>query len=143
MLGSFKRVKTKSLLLSPVTKSEYNVAEMLIPPWQCMLMYTEQGSKTFTQFAWEVEDLVTQCRFDTKPYTKELAIKDVMGRSRKYPPQPRTTLNWVPKSFRISKKDNSIYAGFQTLLIQNLGEFQNFGRFWMVLLEFRSKLTKF
>ena len=30
-----------------------------------------------------------------------------------------------------------VYTGFQTLLIQN------FARFWMILLEFRSKFTKF
>ena len=41
-----------------------------------------------------------------------------------------TTLNWVPKNFRISKKDSTaVYAGFQTLLIQILREFQNFARF--------------
>ena len=33
----------------------------------------------------------------------------------------------------------AVYAGFQTLLIQNLWEFQNFAIFWMVLPEFRSK----
>ena len=40
-----------------------------------------------------------------------------------------TTLNWVPKNFRISKKTIAVYAGFQILLIQILGKFQNFARF--------------
>ena len=31
-----------------------------------------------------------------------------------------TTLNWVPKNFRISKKDNSSFLKFQSLLIQIL-----------------------
>ena len=35
------------------------------------------------------------------------------------------------------------YAGFQALLIQNLGEFQKFAKFWIDFLEFRSKFTKF
>ena len=39
-----------------------------------------------------------------------------------------TTLNWVSKNFRISKKDNCSFEGFQSLLIQNLEEFQNFAK---------------
>ena len=42
------------------------------------LMHTQQASKTFTKFAWEVEDLATQCQFDTKLYTKEHAMKDAI-----------------------------------------------------------------
>ena len=55
------------------------------------------------------------------------------------------TLNWVPKTLRISEKDSSSLCRIPNpaLLIQNLGQFQKFVRFWMVFLEFRSKFTKF
>ena len=45
-------------------------------------------------------------------------------------PPPWTTLNWVPRNVRISTKDNTIvlFAGIQSLLIQNLEEFQNFAK---------------
>ena len=42
------------------------------------LMHVQQGTKTFTQFAREVEELATQCQFDTVPYTKERAMKDAI-----------------------------------------------------------------
>ena len=42
------------------------------------LMHVQQGTKTFTQFACEVEELATQCQFDTVPYTKERAMKDAI-----------------------------------------------------------------
>ena len=42
------------------------------------LMHVQQGMKTFTQFAGEVEELATQCQFDTVPYTKERAMKDAI-----------------------------------------------------------------
>ena len=42
------------------------------------LMHVQQGTKTFTQFAREVEELATQCQFDTVPYTKEGAMKDAI-----------------------------------------------------------------
>ena len=34
----------------------------------------------------------------------------------------------------------AVFAGFQTLLILNLGEFQNFAILGMVFVEFRSKI---
>ena len=42
------------------------------------LMYVQQGMKTFTQFAREVEELAPQCQFDSVPYTKERAMKDAI-----------------------------------------------------------------
>ena len=42
------------------------------------LMDVQQGTKTFTQFAREVEELAIQCQFDTVPYTKERAMKDAI-----------------------------------------------------------------
>ena len=48
-----------------------------------------------------------------------------MGYSRKYPHPLWTTLNWVPISGLLIKTV-AVYAGFQTLLIQILGEFQKF-----------------
>ena len=42
------------------------------------LMHVQQGTKTFTQFAREVEELATQCQFDTVPYTKERPMKDAI-----------------------------------------------------------------
>ena len=36
ILGSFRRVETKTLWLQPSTKSQYSLANMLIPPWQCI-----------------------------------------------------------------------------------------------------------
>ena len=49
------------------------------------------------------------------------------------PNPPWATLNWIAVA---------LYAGFKTMLIQNLGEFQSFPRLRMVFLEFQSKLTK-
>ena len=37
----------------------------------------------------------------------------------------------------------AIFVGFQTLLILNIGEFQNFAKLLMIFVEFRSKFTKF
>ena len=37
----------------------------------------------------------------------------------------------------------AVFAGFQTLLILDFGEFQNFAMLRMVFVEFRSKFTKF
>ena len=42
------------------------------------LMHVQQGSKTFTQFRREVEELAVQCQFEQNPYTKERAIKDAI-----------------------------------------------------------------
>ena len=40
-----------------------------------------------------------------------VCILALMGYSRKYPPPSLwTTLNWVPRNFRISKKDNSSFC---------------------------------
>ena len=55
-----------------------------------------------------------------------------------------TTLNWVPTNFRIFKRrTTAVFAGFQSLLNQNLEEFQNFTKILMVFLEFRLKFAKF
>jgi len=42
------------------------------------LMHAKQGSRTFTEFFKEVEELATQCQFDTQPYDKNRAIKDAI-----------------------------------------------------------------
>ena len=42
------------------------------------LMHIKQGTKSFTQFKREVEELAVQCQFETNPYTKSRAIKDAM-----------------------------------------------------------------
>ena len=39
-------------------------------------------------------------------------------------------------------RTTAFFAGFQSLLIQNIEEFQNFAKLWMVFPEFRLKLTK-
>ena len=54
-----------------------------------------------------------------------------------------TTVNGVPKNFRISEKCSGSLCTIPYLLIKNLGDFQNFARLSMVFLEFQSKLTKF
>ena len=36
----------------------------------------------------------------------------------------------------------AVFVGFQTLLILNIGEFQNFAELLMTLVEFQSKFTK-
>ena len=38
----------------------------------------KQGTKTFTEFAAEVDALATQCQPETKQYTKERAMKDAI-----------------------------------------------------------------
>lgn len=42
------------------------------------LMHTKQGSKTFTEFANEVDELAKQCQLDKNPYTTERAAKDAL-----------------------------------------------------------------
>ena len=42
------------------------------------LMHAKQGTKTFTEFAKELDQLATQCQFDKNPYTKERAKKDAL-----------------------------------------------------------------
>ena len=42
------------------------------------LMHTKQGSKTFTEFANEVDELSKQCQLDKNPYTTERAAKDAL-----------------------------------------------------------------
>ena len=61
---------------------------------------------------------------------KKWGYRIELGYSRKYPHPLWTTLNWVPKNFRISKKDSSCLSRIPTLLIHILREFQNFARFW-------------
>ena len=59
-------------------------------------------------------------------------------------PSPQwKTLNLVPKVSGFPRRTVAVYAGFKTLLIQYLGEFLKFARFWMVFLVFWSKFTKF
>ena len=74
-----------------------------------------------------------------------------MDYSRKYPPPPPphththtwTTLNWVPKKFRISKNHKCSFFKIPKTADSNLEEFQNFARHWVVFLEFQLKFTKF
>ena len=40
------------------------------------LMSTQQGTKSITVFAKEIEELATQCQFTECQYTKERAMKD-------------------------------------------------------------------
>ena len=42
------------------------------------LMHANQGTKTMTQFAREVDELATQCQLEEKPYNKERAMKDAI-----------------------------------------------------------------
>ena len=42
------------------------------------LMHAKQGTKTFTEFANEVDGLATQCQFEANPYTKDSATKDAL-----------------------------------------------------------------
>ena len=42
------------------------------------LMHVKQGTRTFTEFANQVDELASQCQLDTNPYTKERAAKDAM-----------------------------------------------------------------
>ena len=65
------------------------------------------------------------------------------GLPENIPPMDHTELGTQKFKDFLEGQQQFIYTGFQTLLIQNLGEFQNFARFCMVFLEFRSKFTKF
>ena len=59
------------------------------------------------------------------------------------PPHPLwTTLNWVPKNLRISKKNNCSFCRIPEPADSNLEEFQNFAKIWMVFLEFQLKFAK-
>ena len=42
------------------------------------LMHAKQGTKTMTEFANEIEELATQCQFESNPYDKKRAIKDAL-----------------------------------------------------------------
>ena len=42
------------------------------------LMHAKQGSKTFTEFANEVDELANQCQLDKNAYTKDRAAKDAL-----------------------------------------------------------------
>ena len=62
------------------------------------------------------------------------------------PPPPWTTLNWVPKNFRISKNDNCSLCRIPEPADSKswgIPEFHNFTKIWMVFLEFRLKFAKF
>ena len=67
-----------------------------------------------------------------------------MGYSRKYP-HPTYGRHWIGylKISGFPRRTTAVFAGFQSLMIQNLEEFQNFAKIWMVFLEFRLKFTKF
>ena len=69
-----------------------------------------------------------------------------MGYSRKYPPPPPplwTTLNWVSRNFRISKKDSGSLWRIRDPADSNSLGITEFCKFLNVLLEFQSKFTKF
>ena len=40
------------------------------------LMHARQGTRSVTEFRRELDELATQCQFDTKPYNKNRAMKD-------------------------------------------------------------------
>ena len=42
------------------------------------LMHAKQGTRNWTEFSRDVDRLARQCQFDTKPYTRERAIKDAL-----------------------------------------------------------------
>ena len=44
------------------------------------------------------------------------------------PPPPWTTPNWNLKISGFPRRSTAVFAGFQSLLIQNLEEFQNFAK---------------
>ena len=73
---------------------------------------------------------------------------DILGYSRKYhtppppPPYGRHLIGYL-KFSGFPGRTTAVFAGFQSLLIQNIKEFQNFAKIWMVFLEFRLKFTKF
>ena len=54
-----------------------------------------------------------------------------------------TTLNWVPRNFRISTKDNSSFCRIPKPADSKSWGIPDFAKLWMVFLEFRSKFTKF
>ena len=72
---------------------------------------------------------------------------DVLGYPRKYPPPPPPPngRHWIGylKISGFPRRTSSVFTGFRSLLIQNLEEFQNFPKIWMVSLEFRLKFTTF
>ena len=67
-----------------------------------------------------------------------------MGYSRKYPHPPygRHLIGYL-KFSGFPGRTTAVFAGFQSLLIQNIKEFKNFAKIWMVFLEFRLKFIKF
>ena len=67
----------------------------------------------------------------------------ILGYSRKYPPPHGRNLIWYLKISAFPRRTTAVFAGFQSLLIQNLEEFQNFAKIWMVFLEFWLKFIKF
>ena len=40
------------------------------------MMHAEQGTKSVTQFAKELDEKAKQCKFETRPYTKQRAMRD-------------------------------------------------------------------
>ena len=81
------------------------------------------------------------------PYTFEVFLIfccTVLGYCRKYPELPYGR-HWIGylKISGFPRMTVAVFAGSQTLLILNLGEFQNFAILSMVFVEFRSKFTKF
>ena len=71
-------------------------------------------------------------------------ISITLGYSRNYPDPPygRHWI-WFLNISGFPRRTTAVFTGSQSLLIQNLEEFQNFTKLWMVFLEFRLKFTKF
>ena len=70
---------------------------------------------------WDLKS--TFCMAKDRRYHVITQTLDAMGYSIKYPSPPLwTTLNWVPKNFRISKKDNSSFSR-----IPNLADSKSWG----------------
>ena len=71
-------------------------------------------------------------------------LQFLLGYSRKYPHPPygRHLIGYL-KFSGFPGRTTAVFAGFQSLLIQNIKEFQNFAKIWMVFLEFRLKFIKF
>ena len=87
----------------------------------------------------------------TPHFTISLFFGDKIGYSRKYPPYtsappppppPWTTLNWVPKNFRISKKDNSSFCRIANPADSKPQIISEFCKTWKGFVEFRFKLVK-
>ena len=67
-----------------------------------------------------------------------------MGYSRKYPHPPMDDTELGTYKFQdFKRRTTAVFAGFQSLLNQNLEEFQIFTNILMVFLEFRLKFAKF